>query len=126
MVIEIIGNLFLFICLHCVSWKSQLQNIVALSTTEFDYIAAAKAIKEVLWFRNLLNELGVFSDNMILYSNSQSAIYFCKNPLFHERTKNIDVKLHFIRDVVSQELIKLEKVHVNYNLADMGIMYSSW
>lgn len=51
---------------------------------------------------------------MIVYSNSQSAIHSCKNLIFHECTKNIDVRLHFIKDVVPQD-IKLEKVHSDYN-----------
>lgn len=57
---------------------------------------------------------------MTIYSDSQSAIHLCKNHIFHERTKYIDVRLHFIRDVVSQELVKLEKVLSQYNPADMG------
>lgn len=58
------------LCDSCVSWTSQLQYIVALFTSESDYIVSSKAIKEILWFRGLLNELGVLNDNMIAYSDN--------------------------------------------------------
>lgn len=54
-------------------------------------------------------------------SNSQSAIELCKNLVFHERTKHIDVRFHFIREVVSSGKVNLEKVSTNDNLADMAI-----
>jgi len=108
------------LCDACISWKSQLQHIVALSTTESEYIAATEAIKEALWFKGLLKELSVLSNDVIVYSDSQSAIHLCKNPVFHERTKHIDVRLHFIRDIVSQDIVKLEKVLSEYNPSDMG------
>ena len=57
---------------------------------------------------------------MIVFSNSQSTIYLCKNHVFRELTKHIDVKLHFIRDIVSQDVIKLEKILSEYNPSDMG------
>ena len=108
------------LCESCISWKSQLQHIVALSTTESEYIAATEAIKEALWFKGLLSELCVLNDNVTVYSDSQSAIHLCKNPVFHKHTKHIDVRLHFIRDIVSQNIIRLEKVLSEYNPADMG------
>ena len=55
-----------------------------------------------------------------MYSDSQSSIHLCKNPVFHERTKHIDVRLHFIRDIISQEVVRLEKIHTQYNPLDMG------
>ena len=75
--------------------------------------------KESLWFKGLLNELCVLSKNVIIYSNSQSTIHLCKNLIFQERTKRIDVRLHFIRDIVSQDIIKFKKVLSKYNHSDM-------
>lgn len=108
------------LCESCISWKSQLQHVVALSTTESEYIAATEAFKESMWFKGMLNELGVLDNDVTIYSDSQSAIHLCKNPVFHERNKHIDVRLHFIRDMISQELVKLEKILSEYNPADMG------
>lgn len=108
------------LCGTCISWKSQLQPVVALSTTEAEYVAATKAIKEALWLKGLLSEINELSNPVTLYSDSQSAIHLCKNPVFHERTKHIDVKLHFIRDIVAKDTLLLEKIATQFNPADMG------
>ncbi|XP_047325338.1 secreted RxLR effector protein 161-like [Impatiens glandulifera] len=76
----------------CISWKSQLQPIVALSTTESEYVAATKAFKEAIWLRAVLSEIGFLDKNMVMFSDSQYAIQLCKNPVFHDRTKHIDVR----------------------------------
>ncbi|KAL5575969.1 hypothetical protein UlMin_017668 [Ulmus minor] len=74
-------------CLNgcCISWKTQLQPIVALSTTEAEYIAATEAIKEALWLQGLLQELNVMEEKAIVYTDSQSYSLF------------IDLLHHFIR-----------------------------
>lgn len=69
------------LCGSSVNWKSQLQNIVALST-ESEYIVAIVTIKKSLWFRCLLNELDNLSDNVTIYSDSQSSICVCKTLVF--------------------------------------------
>jgi len=61
----------------------------------------------------------VLSENVTVYSDSQSAIHLCKKFVFHERTKYIDVRLHFISDIVSQDIIRFEKVLSEYNPSDM-------
>ncbi|KZV56018.1 hypothetical protein F511_12717 [Dorcoceras hygrometricum] len=108
------------LCGACVSWKSQLQHIVALSTTESEYIAITEAFKEALWLKGLLNEISMLTGKVTVFSDSQSGIQLCKNPVFHDRTKHIDVRFHFIRDIVSKGLIFLEKIPSEYNPADMG------
>ncbi|CAH9139773.1 unnamed protein product [Cuscuta epithymum] len=108
------------LCGSCVSWKSQLQPIVALSTTESEYVAATEAFKEAIWLRGLLHEINFLDKNVVIFSDSQSAIQLCKNPVFHDRTKHIDVKFHYIRDIVEKGIIKLEKIPSEFNPADMG------
>jgi transposase InsO family protein len=108
------------LCGACISWKSQLQSIVALSTTEAEYVAATEAIKESLWLKGLLCELNELHDPVVVYCDSQSAIHLCKNPVFHDRTKHIDIRMHFIRDIVHKESILLEKIPTQFNPADMG------
>ena len=101
------------------SWKASLQHVVALSTTESKYTAATEAVKEALWLKGLIEELGMSQKTVEVHCDSSSAIYLSKNPAHHERTKHIDVKLHFIRNEVSKGVIKMVKVHTYDNPADI-------
>jgi len=102
-----------------VSWQSKLQKCVALSTTEAEYIAATEAFKEILWMKNFLFELGHEQEKYVLRCDSQSAIHLAKNSTFHSRSKHIDVRYHWIRDVMEDKLLQLEKVHTDENWSDM-------
>ena len=93
---------------------------MALSTTEAEYIAATKAVKEVMWLKGSLLELRLIQKEVVLYTNSQSAIHLCKNLAFHERSKHIQVKYHFIRDMIAQGAFRIEKVPTDLNPSDMG------
>ncbi|KAE8735860.1 Cytochrome P450 90B1 [Hibiscus syriacus] len=93
-----------------VSWVSQLQKIVALSTTEAEYVAVTEASKEMVWLQSFLEELGKKQENNILYCDSQSAIHLAKNPSFHSRTKHIQLRYHFIRSLLEDGILKLEKI----------------
>ena len=73
-----------------------------------------------MWLKGLLLELKLIQQEVIIYSDSQSAIHLCKNPIFHERLKHIQIKYHFIREMVLQGAFKLEKVPTEMNLSDMG------
>ncbi|CAH9089803.1 unnamed protein product [Cuscuta europaea] len=108
------------LCGSCISWKSQLQPIVALSTTESEYVATTEAFKEAIWLKRMLTEIGFLKQAVTVYSDSQSAIQFCKNPVFHDRTKHIDVRFHFIRNIVDAGWIKLSKIPSEFNPAYMG------
>ena len=61
-------------------------------------MAVTEAVKEVIWLQGLLEELGVVQEHVCIYSDSQSAIHLAKNPVYHLRTKHIDVRYHFVRD----------------------------
>jgi hypothetical protein len=102
-----------------VSWRSMLQSTVALSTTEAEYMAVAEGVKEALWLRGLLGDLGVEQERVRLMCDSQSAIHLAKNQVHHARTKHIDVRYHFVRDVIEEGHISLTKVHTDENPADM-------
>lgn len=102
-----------------VSWVSQLQKIVALSTTEAEYVAVTEASKEMVWLQSFLEELGKKQENNILYCDSQSAIHLAKNPSFHARTKHIQLRYHFIRSLLEDGILKLEKISGAQNPADM-------
>lgn len=102
-----------------INWKASLQYVVALSTTEAEYTAAAEAVKEALWMKGLIAELGMSQKTVDVFCDSSSAIYLSKNPAHHEKTKHIDIKLHFIRNVVSMGVVKMVKIHTDRNPADM-------
>ena len=96
-----------------------MQSLVALSTTESEYIAICDAFKEAVWLQGLLKEARLIEKNAIVYSDSQSAIHLSKNPVYHERTKHVDVKFHFIRDLIATDVVKLLKIDTKDNPADM-------
>ena len=102
-----------------VSWQATLQNIVALSTIEAEYTAAVEAFKEAIWLKGMITELGVEQGTVTVYSDSQSAIHLSKNQTHYEKTKHIDIKLHFVRLEVSRGTVKLLKIHTEENLVDM-------
>ncbi|KAL2497738.1 cysteine-rich RLK (RECEPTOR-like protein kinase) 8 [Abeliophyllum distichum] len=113
------------LCNSCISWKSRLQHIVALSTTESEYVAITEAVKEALWLKGLLSELKLLYNPVVVFSDSQSAIQLCKNPVFHDRTKHMDVRLHFNSDIVSKNQIHLEKIPTQANPSDMRTKHLS-
>eukprot|EP00253_Pinus_taeda_P031287 PITA_31287 len=102
-----------------ISWMSKLQNNVALSTTEAEYIAASHACKEAIWLKGLFDEFGRLRDNINLFCDSQSAIHLAKNPAYHSKSKHITIKYHFVRQVITESGVSLEKVHTKENCADM-------
>jgi hypothetical protein len=79
-----------------VSWISKLQKVVAISTIEAEYVVATKASKEMIWLQRFMEELGKKQENSRLYYDSQSAIHLEKNLVFHSKTKNIQLRYHFI------------------------------
>ena len=96
----------------------KLQQVVALSTTEVEYVAATEASKQMIWLQRFMEELGKKQENKKLYSDSQSAIHLGKNSTFHSKTKHIQLKYNFIRFVLEDELLKLEKIHTSQNTID--------
>ncbi|KAE8715810.1 hypothetical protein F3Y22_tig00110160pilonHSYRG00625 [Hibiscus syriacus] len=99
--------------------KSTVQFVVALSTTEVEYMAAAEAAKEALWLTGLVNELGVQQGGVQLLCDNQYTIHMAKNHVYRARTKHIDVKFHKIRELVAFGEILFQNVHANENVADM-------
>lgn len=91
-----------------ISWQSKNQVSVALSSTEAKYVAAATAAKEALWLKRLLHEIGAARDIPItLHCDNQSCISLAQNPRHHEKTKHVDFKFHFLRDLIEDGRIKL-------------------
>lgn len=102
-----------------ISWSSKRQATVAASTTEAEYIAAAHAIKEALWLRELLNTFGRGVTTIKMYADNQGAIKLLKNPVSSTRTKHIDVVYHFARERVMRKDVTFEYVRTTEMLADI-------
>ncbi|RYA67734.1 hypothetical protein DD598_27140 [Enterobacter cloacae complex sp. 2DZ2F16B1] len=82
-------------------------------------MAATEAAKEAVWLSQLVGDLGIAGDAPILHCDSQSAIALARNPVFHAKTKHIEVRYHFIRTLLEEGQLKLGKVHTSENPADM-------
>ena len=103
---------------NTVSWRSTLQSVVALSTTEAEYMALTEAAKEGKWLLKICDELGFKFSSFKLFCDSQSAVCLAKNAVYHFRTKHMDTKYNFIRDKVREGLVDLQKVHTTLNASD--------
>ena len=90
-----------------------------MSTTEAEYVAATEAGNEMIWLHGFLDELGKKQEISILHSDSQSAIFLAKNLTFHLKSKHIQTKYHFIRYLVEDKLVLLEKICGSKNPADI-------
>eukprot|EP00253_Pinus_taeda_P024229 PITA_24229 len=94
-----------------ISWMSRKQKSVALSTAEAEYIAACMASCEAVWLRKLFSELlGHTLDTTVLLCDNQSGIRLSENPVFHDRSKHIDIRYHFIWDMVQGGAIRLHHI----------------
>lgn len=105
----------------CVSWSSRKQRSVATSSCEAEYISLSEAVKEGLYLQSLLTEIGFERYAPIhIYADSQSAIFLAQDPVFHGRSKHIDIKYHFIRGVLRDNKdITLSHVPTEGMLADV-------
>lgn len=88
--------------------ESCLQKVVSLSPTEAEYVAATKAIQEALWLKGFMKEISRIRNP--INCDNQSALFLMENPMFHESSKHMNVKLHFIRDNIAVAQAKTVKV----------------
>lgn len=103
-----------------VFWMSKRQDVVALSTTEAEYIAYGKGAQQAKWVHNFMAEIGYPTPlPSQLFADNKSAIAISENPKFHQRVKHIDIRFHFLRDLVEGGEIKINYVASEDNLADI-------
>eukprot|EP00253_Pinus_taeda_P034142 PITA_34142 len=94
-----------------VSWYSRKQRYVALSSAEAEYMAASLAACEAIWMRKIL--VGLFDSHLdpnVIYCDNQSCIKLSANPIFHDRSKHIDIRYHHIRDFVQRRIMLLSYI----------------
>jgi len=103
-----------------ITWSSQKQPIVSCSSTEAEYIALATASREAVWLRNHLAELKIKLENpTIIHVDNRSTIRLARNSEFHKRTKHIDVRYHFTRELVQNQVLKLSYLSTTEQKADI-------
>ncbi|GJU87362.1 putative ribonuclease H-like domain-containing protein [Tanacetum coccineum] len=108
-----------FLGQRLISWQCKKQTIVATSTTEAEYVAAANCCGQVLWVQNQLLDYGFNFMNTKIHIDNESTICIVKNPVYHSKTKHIEIRHHFIRDCYEKKLISVEKIHTDLNVADL-------
>ncbi|GJW92802.1 putative ribonuclease H-like domain-containing protein [Tanacetum coccineum] len=108
-----------FLGKRLISWQCKKQTIVANSTTEAEYVAAANCCGQVLWIQNQMLDYGFNFMNTKIYIDNESTICIVKNPVFHSKTKHIEIRHHFIRDSYEKKLIQVIKIHTDHNVADL-------
>ncbi|GJZ99574.1 putative ribonuclease H-like domain-containing protein, partial [Tanacetum coccineum] len=108
-----------FLGQRLISWQCKKQTIVATSTTEAEYVAAANCCGQVLWVQNQLLDYGFNFMNTKIHIDNESTICIVKNPVYHSKTKHIEIRHHFIRDCYEKKLIRVEKIQTDLNVADL-------
>jgi hypothetical protein len=106
-----------------ISWMRKRQVVVALSTTEVEYMVATHASKESLWLQRLCSSIGLVQQYIRIDYDNQSTIFLAKNPTYHSKTKHIDIQYHFVRDMVEENKVLLMKVDTLKNVADSLTKY---
>nr|GEV12654.1 putative ribonuclease H-like domain-containing protein [Tanacetum cinerariifolium] len=102
-----------------ISWQCKKQTIVATFTTDTEYVVIAHCCGQVLWIQNQLLDYGFNFMNTNIYIDNKSTIYIVKNPVFNSKTKNIEIRHHFIRDAYEKKLIQVLKIHTDDNVVDL-------
>ncbi|GJV65748.1 retrovirus-related pol polyprotein from transposon TNT 1-94 [Tanacetum coccineum] len=102
-----------------VSWSSKNQKSIAISSIEAEYIALSGCCAQILWMRSQLTDYGFKFNKISLYCDNKSAITLCCNNVQHSRSKNIDVRYHFIKDQVENGVVELYFIRTEYQLADI-------
>nr|CAD1833565.1 unnamed protein product [Ananas comosus var. bracteatus] len=105
---------------HClVAWHSKKQNCIPLSIAEAEYISAGSCSTQLLWMKSLLSDYRIPSTTLTILCDNTSAITISKNPVLHSRTKHIELKYHFLRELVESNVLQLEYISTENQLADI-------
>jgi hypothetical protein len=102
-----------------IGWASRRQQCVSLSTTEAEYVAASEAAKEIVWLKRLFDDIAPLTSVPILQVDNASAVRLAGNPEFHQRTKHIDIRYHFVREKYLNGEIRVQHIDGDHQLADI-------
>jgi hypothetical protein len=113
------GGFAIFLGSKLISWSARKQPTVSRLSTEAEYRAMANATAEIIWVQTLLRELGVRSPPAArLWCDNIGATYLSANPVFHARTKHIEIDYHFVRERVAQKLLHVQLIGAGDQVAD--------
>jgi len=114
------GGFLTYLGCNLITWQAKKQRTVARSSTEAEYKSLADGAADVVWLRNLLCELGYTKlPPPILWCDNLGATYMAANPVFHARTKHVEVDFHFVRDLVKKGDLSVQYVCTTDQLADV-------
>ena len=114
------GGFAVYFGSNLVSWSSRKQAIVSRSSTESKYKALANATAELIWLQSVLGELGVAQMRApSLWCDNLGATYLSANPIFHARTKHIEVDFHFMRERVARKMLEIRFISSKDQIADI-------
>lgn len=103
-----------------VSWSSKRQATVALSSTEAEYMATSSAVCDLIWLKQLANELDQSMEKCVtVFCDNESAIKLAKLDAFRPRTKHIDIRFHHLREKIESGVIDIKYISTDDNTADM-------
>jgi hypothetical protein len=103
-----------------ITWRSKKQTTIALSTTEAEYVALSEAAREACWLQSLYTELGFPQASPILIrGDNDGSIALAKNPTFHKRSKHIEIRWHWVRDLVQDGVVRIESCRDRNQTADV-------
>ena len=105
---------------NLISWMNKKQNFMSLSTVEAEYIAARSCCTQLLWMKKLLHDYEIPQDTMCVFCDNTSAINLSKNPVQHSKSKHIEIRYHFIRDLMENKVVCLEFIHTDNQKANIG------
>jgi len=103
-----------------ISWTSKAQKSVALSSTEAEYMALSDCSRQVVWIRALMGELGFgFKKPTPINGDNQGSIFFAHNPVTEKRSKHIDIRYHYVREKIEENVVAISFIEGVKNPADM-------
>ena len=114
------GGFAIYLGSNLISWTARKQRTVSRSSTEAEYKALADTVAELTWLQALLHELGIRSSSTpILWCDNLGATYLSANPIFHARTKHVEIDYHFVREKVAQGDLRVQHISTHDQIADI-------